>query len=68
MKSALKIVAFSNGCLTDGICALMEAAIDAMIKQGHLHAAAHAQMSLDTYIMDEVEASERKFADISVLG
>ncbi len=52
----------------NGICGLIETAIEAMIANGHDHAAAHAQMSLDTFILEEAAQADQEFAEISILG
>ena len=68
MKSALKIVAFSQGCEMSGISALAEVLIEALDKAGHGMSALHAQMALDTYIIRVSEAAEHAMPSISEMG
>jgi hypothetical protein len=45
MKSAIKIVAFAQGCQTKGILSLIEVAREALDRNGYHLAAAHLDMA-----------------------
>ena len=64
MKSALKIIAFSNGDPLIGISALLEVALEALDEQGQNLAAAYVDLGLARYL--EVVA-ERSFHDLDGL-
>ena len=65
MKSALKIVAFSQGCEVSGISALAEVLIETLDQGGHGMSALYVQMAYDTYIMRAAETADREMLGIS---
>ena len=50
MRSALKIIAFSNSTKFDGIVALLETALEALDDTGQFRAAAYVDMALNAYV------------------
>lgn len=54
MRSALKIIAFSNSTKFDGIVALLETALEALDDTGQFRAAAYVDMALNAYVTDAV--------------
>lgn len=54
MKSALKIVAFTNASETDGTIALLEVAIAAMVRSGFTEPAEIADLALTQFIQETI--------------
>lgn len=54
MKSALKIVAYTNASETEGTIALLEVAIAAMARSGFTESAEIADLALHQFIQDTV--------------
>lgn len=68
MNSALKLIAFSDGCKVKGIEALLEAAIEALDQNGDNVSAALVEMALGMHLTRSSAVKADTFEGLSELG
>lgn len=66
MKSAIDLVAFAHGDRRSGTLALLNAALRALDKDGHLLAAAFVDYAISTFSGDEAELADERPQKISL--
>ena len=61
MRSAIRLIAFANGCRSQGILALLDVAIEALDETGDALAAAYVDLARERFIANAQASAERNF-------
>lgn len=65
MRSAIELVAFSQGCIIEGTILLLDSAISALEKAGDEIGAAHVDLARQRFILNAAAEAERNFAGLT---
>lgn len=67
MRSAIELIAFSEGCVVSGTIVLLDAAVSALEKVGDGIGAAHVDLARQRFILRAAADAERNFDGITEL-
>jgi hypothetical protein len=67
MRSAIELIAFSEGCVVTGTLLLLDSAVSALESAGDAIGAAHVDLARQRYILIAAAEAERNFHGISEL-
>ena len=65
MRSAIDLIAFSQGCIITGTLLLLDATVAALEKAGDGIGAAHVDLARQRFILSAAAEAERNFDGIS---